>query len=160
VTAASEGADRGSEFVIELPGTSLEIEAPARASGPASQPLGLKVLVVDDNQVAAEMFGMLLPAYGCEVRVAFDGPSALALEDFDPDVALLDIGLPGMDGYELASRLRERLHEIHCIAISGYGHESDVRRSQQAGFDAYLVKPVGAATLVATLRAIANASHG
>ena len=163
VTGASEGHGHGSEFVIELPGSLHAIER--EADGPdaaAHAPLGLKVLVVDDNRLTTEALGLLLRVLGCDARLAFDGLSALAVvNDFAPDVALLDIGLPGMDGYELASRLRTRCapREPRLIAISGYGQAADVQRSMDAGFDCHLVKPVGATQLEQALRTMPR-PHG
>jgi CheY-like chemotaxis protein len=107
----------------------------------------LRVLVVDDNADAAELLAELLAAMGHETRVAFDGAAALdAAITFAPDVALLDIGLPAMDGYTLAGRLRELtdLRETKLIAITGYGQSSDRDRSRRAGFHEHLVKPVDA----------------
>ena len=104
-----------------------------------------KILVVDDNEDAAEMLSEALRIKGHETRVAHDAPSALRLaEGFTPDIAFLDIGLPVMDGYELAGRLRELpgLRGIRLVAVTGYGQESDRRRSQAAGFHHHLVKPV------------------
>jgi CheY-like chemotaxis protein len=108
---------------------------------------------VDDNRDAAEMLAELLRAAGHEVVVAFDGPSALdTLGGFLPDIALLDIGLPVMDGYDLARKLKAALPAMpRLIAISGYGQEHDHRRSQEAGFDAHLVKPVHAAQVLAVV---------
>lgn len=101
------------------------------------------MLVVDDNSDAADLLAHALQLAGHEVRVTADGPSALqAASDFDPEVAILDIGLPGMDGYELASRLRaERGAGLRLVALSGFGQDSDRRRSQDAGFLEHLVKP-------------------
>jgi CheY-like chemotaxis protein len=103
-------------------------------------------LIVDDNQDAAESMAMLLQIWGHEVLCAYDGPSALeASATYRPQVVILDIGLPGMDGYEVASRLRESPAAANAvlIAITGYGREEDRIRSRQAGFDHHLVKPVG-----------------
>ena len=105
----------------------------------------LKVLVVDDSVDGAEMLAAALSAKGYDTRVALDAPVALRIAaDFRPDVALLDIGLPVMDGYELAARLRElpELNGVKLIALTGYGQESDRRKSREAGFDHHLVKPV------------------
>jgi CheY-like chemotaxis protein len=111
------------------------------------------VLLVDDNRDAAEMLAELLRAAGHEVAVAFDGPSALGVAvELQPEVALLDIGLPVMDGYDLARRLKDTLPAaLRLVAITGYGQEHDHRRSQEAGFDAHLVKPVQAAQVLAAV---------
>jgi len=104
-----------------------------------------RLLVVDDNRDAAESMSMLLEMWGHEVAFAYDGPSALATaERLQPEAVLLDIGLPGMDGYEVAERLRElpEARDAVLIAITGYGQEDDRLRSRQAGIDHHLVKPV------------------
>ena len=151
VSARSDGVGKGSEFVLELPAQDPEgttDPAPvARGQVVSAETAGVcrKVLVVDDNGDAAALVAEVLHAHGYEVRFALDGPAALALMDgFAPDVALLDIGLPGMDGYELAQRLHARLapRRIPLIAITGYGRDDDRRRTNQAGFDLHLVKPV------------------
>lgn len=104
-----------------------------------------RLLVVDDNKDAAESMSMLLEMWGHEVAFAYDGPSALVTaEQWQPEAVFLDIGLPGMDGYEVAERLRElpQAKDAVLIAITGYGQEDDRRRSQRAGIDHHLVKPV------------------
>ena len=111
-----------------------------------AQPPGkaCRVLVVDDNKDAAEILAMLLEASGHDVRVAHDGPTALeAAIDYQPDAVLLDIGLPGLDGFEVAKRIRQQttLENIVLVALTGYGRETDRLRSQEAGFDHHLVKP-------------------
>jgi CheY-like chemotaxis protein len=109
------------------------------------------VLIVDDNADAAELLGRALAEHGWNTRVAVDGPSALAAAlEFAPQVALLDIGLPLMDGYEVGRRLRER-GAIHLVALTGYGQRADRRRSRAAGFAEHLVKPVDLKTLRAVL---------
>jgi CheY-like chemotaxis protein len=109
----------------------------------ATSSAGDSILVVDDNCDAADLLGDLLDSLGYQVRVAHDGPAALALlPGYTPQAALLDIGLPQMDGYQLARELRERLPGIHMIAITGYGQEHDRERALAAGFAAHLVKPV------------------
>jgi PAS domain S-box-containing protein len=148
VEAQSAGLNQGSEFVVELP----LLEAPPReAARPTPRdhpaPVGrpMRVLVVDDNLDAAEMLAEWLGAIGHSVRVAADGPTALEIAaEFKPDVALLDIGLPVMDGYEVARRLREQpgCAKMRLIALTGYGQESDHDRSRRAGFEDHLVKPV------------------
>jgi DNA-binding response OmpR family regulator len=123
---------------------------------PSPQP-GVPVLLVDDNQDAATVLAEMLEQLGYKVRVAYDGPQALAaLETFTPALALLDIGLPVMDGYELARRLRAHASgaRTRLIALTGYGHESDRARSAQAHFDAHLVKPVDVSELASRMRAL------
>ncbi len=152
VTAHSAGLGRGSEFVIELPALARPNDAvSARPALDGAKPVTAhKILIVDDSHVVADLVGLALRKLGHDVRVAFDGPSALSsVEGFMPDVVLLDTGLPGMDGYQVATRLRTALapHEAHFIAISGYGQEADRKRSADAGFDEHLVKPIDFATL-------------
>ena len=104
-----------------------------------------RILVVDDNHDAAEMLSEVLRARGYDTRVAHDGPEALRVASaFQPETAFLDIGLPVMDGYELASRLREipGLSTVRLVAVTGYGQESDRRRTRDAGFEHHMVKPV------------------
>lgn len=105
----------------------------------------MRVLVVDDNVDTARISALLLKQVGHEVRTAHDGLTALeAAFDYRPDVVLLDIGLPGLDGFEVAKRLRQQsvFENIVLVAMTGYGQEEDRRRSQEAGFDHHLVKPV------------------
>jgi two-component system CheB/CheR fusion protein len=106
---------------------------------------GRRVLVVEDNRDSAETLGLMLEMWGHEVRAAHDGPSALETAlGFRPDVVLLDIGLPGMDGYEVARRLRgqSELEGLFLVAMTGYGQDEDRQRTQAFGFDHHLVKPV------------------
>ena len=113
----------------------------------------MRVLLVDDNLDAAEMMAELLRELGHQVTVAHDGASALALTAQEaPEVALLDIGLPVMDGYELARQLRTRYPHTKLVAITGYGQESDRIQSRAAGFDAHLVKPVDLPALTEALQ--------
>jgi len=166
VSAHSEGPGRGSEFAIELPALATEVEPQPRARGPRAtlapdaRPPGVHtILVVDDNRDAAEVLANALSAAGYEVQVAFDGPSAIEIaRAFMPDVALLDLGLPVMDGYELAGRLRALLahRPTRFIAITGYGQEVDRRRSRDAGFALHLVKPVDTSTILDGLRQVAE----
>ncbi len=152
VRALSDGPGKGSEFLVELPLATAS--APARTTCP-DEPLATpqlarehrrRVLVVDDNHDAAEMLSVALSELGHEVKVANDGPSALKIaRQFQPQIALLDIGLPVMDGYELARRLlesRDRSVSLQLIAVTGYGQDSDRRRALDAGFTAHLVKPI------------------
>ena len=153
VRAFSEGPGLGSEFVVRLPRERAAVpvateSAPSRPiPSKASQPL--RVLVVDDNLDAATSLGTLLSLIGHVVTLAPDGPTALALlPGVAPDLVLIDIGLPVMDGYALAAALRDAgLDRAALIAVTGYGRDDDVRRSREAGFDDHLVKPVDLATL-------------
>jgi PAS domain S-box-containing protein len=148
IEAESEGPGRGSCFAVTLPLAAEAVKAepprgrPPRAGEGQRRP---RVLVVDDNEDAAELLAQTLSLRGYEVRVAFDGREALrAVAEDPPDAAVLDIGLPGMDGYELAERLRETVGErpVGLVALTGYGQEADRERSARAGFGAHLVKPV------------------
>jgi len=162
VVARSAGPGNGSEFVARLPALAAEPDAIAPGSIDQSAPRSpsRRVLVVDDNRDAADITHALVEAWGHAVRVAYDGRSALEIAaEFRPDVVLLDIGLPGMDGYEVAARLRT---EAGCattvlVAFTGYGQEEDRRRVRNAGFDEHLVKPVDPATLEALLQSKAPA---
>ena len=150
VTAHSEGPGQGSEFVVRLPAIA---GGPGGRDGPsrlprtetASERPRRRILVVDDNRDAADSLARYLArAMGQRVEVAYDGPEALeAAEAFRPDVILLDIGLPGMDGNEVARRLRGRpeFEKTLLVALTGWGQEADVERSRSAGFDHHLVKP-------------------
>jgi signal transduction histidine kinase len=147
VTAHSEGHGRGSEFIVRLPRLSMAPGA-TRADAPHVSPpasSGLRVLVVDDNEDAALMLSEALAQAGHQTEIAHDGPEALQVgARFRPHVALLDIGLPVMDGFELARQIRSHggLARTKLVAVTGYGQEHDRRRTQAAGFDAHLVKPV------------------
>jgi CheY-like chemotaxis protein len=109
-----------------------------------------RILIVDDHEDSAEGMAVLLRACGHEARAAHDAHAALeAAEEYRPDVVILDIGLPGMDGFEAARRLRERFpsHPLRLVALTGYGQEEDRRRAREAGFDHHLVKPLDIARL-------------
>jgi PAS domain S-box-containing protein len=157
VTAHSEGPGRGSELVIRLP---LRQEAPrpaqatSQSPGPPGKRASRRVLVVDDNVDAAQSTAMLVRLWGHDVRVVHTGPEALqAAEEYQPDIVVLDIGLPGINGYEVARRLRQqpRYRQTVLAAVTGYGQEGDRSRSEEAGFDHHLTKPVDPATLQAIL---------
>jgi CheY-like chemotaxis protein/anti-sigma regulatory factor (Ser/Thr protein kinase) len=144
VEAASEGEGRGSTFTVCLP----LVASPADAGDPSAPapPAGAqaRVLVVDDNHDAADTAASLLELSGYDVRVAYDPGVALGLlDEFAPQVAVLDIGLPGMNGYELAHRLRAHPAGANCylVALTGYGTAADVARAREAGFRVHLVKP-------------------
>jgi len=154
ISALSDGPGRGSEFVVRLPvvnpppaSTSTR---PAQKLDPANPP-SRRVLVVDDNVDAARSLAKVLRLlYGQEVQVAHDGPSALEIaETFRPEIVLLDIGLPGMSGHEVASILRKRPWCEACLmaAVTGWGQDKDREKSRAAGFDLHLVKPVNPETI-------------
>lgn len=151
VHAASEGQDRGSRFEVRLP-----LAAGAEAAAPvpeadAGEPGRLKVLVVDDNEDAAESLQMVLEMQGHQVLVAHDGRKALEIAARErPDLVLLDIGLPGLDGYEVAARMRQdpATSRARLVALTGYGHDDARRRALEAGFDAHFAKPVAVGALL------------
>ena len=148
VEAHSDGHGKGSEFVVRLPALGAGRPSEPSANGRRERPAegkACRVLVVDDNRDVADSLVMILRMTGHEVRVAYDGPAALeTVETYRPEIILLDIGLPGMDGYEVARRLRQhpRLPNALLVALSGYGQEEDRRRSREAGFHHHLTKPV------------------
>ncbi len=164
VEARSGGLGQGSEFVVRLPALS----GPARPgwAGQGGEPEGAqaaaarrRVLVVDDNVDAADSLAMLLRLMGNDVRSAYDGPTALdLLPEYRPDVVFLDIGLPGMDGYEVSRRLRRLAdcRNVVLVALTGYGSAGDRRRSDELGFYAHLVKPVHPADLEKLLAGLAE----
>jgi PAS domain S-box-containing protein len=147
--ARSEGVNMGSEFIIRLPlrqpALGHSVGSGARVSAVALGTTGNRVLVVDDNHDAADSLAMLIKLDGHEVEVVYSGADALsAFEQRPADVVVLDIGLPGMDGYEVAERLRGLAGDrsVTLIALTGYGQDKDRARSQDSGFNHHLVKPV------------------
>jgi PAS domain S-box-containing protein len=153
VEAKSAGPGQGSEFVVRLPALaddSTEAAASQQPAAPDHGPRGRRVLVVDDNSDSAETMVILLQIWGHDVHVATDGPTALAVAaERRPEVVLLDIGLPGMNGYDVARRLREipGMEHVVLVAMTGYGQEEDRRRSWEAGFTRHLVKPIASEIL-------------
>ena len=145
VSAASTGSGRGSEFTIRLPARQQTRRASASSEAPAVAPSALRILLVEDNADSADALAHLLRRRGHETHVARDGVEGLReARARRPHVVLLDIGLPGLDGYEVARRLREDggAAGTLLVALSGYGQEADRRRAREAGFDHHLVKPV------------------
>jgi PAS domain S-box-containing protein len=145
VAAASEGAGRGCEFTIRLPVVEAPAVTAARAAAPAAEGLRRRVVIVEDNADARESLQLLLRLAGHDVETAEDGLIGLQkLTTLRPDVALIDLGLPGIDGYDLARRLRAlpEARAMRLIAISGYGQAEDRRRALDAGFDLHITKPV------------------
>ena len=148
IEARSEGLGRGAEMVVHLPALSAPAveQAPGGNQHSASaiaEPL--RILIVDDNEDSAESLALLMRLTGHEVRTAYEGLSALAeARTFMPEVVLLDIGLPGMDGFQVARRLRQEPggDRVMLLALTGYGQDEDRRRSREAGFDHHLVKPI------------------
>jgi len=153
--ARSEGANRGSEFTLRMPLAAPKPTAEQAEQGKAARRPGVprRVLVVDDNTDAAAMLDLLLRSLGHETRIAHEGGEALrAAEEFRPDIVLLDIGMPGLDGYEVARRLRRQSSgPLRIVAVTGWGQDADRQRSAEAGFDLHLVKPVDASELAQAL---------
>lgn len=158
VEAFSEGPGKGSDFIVRLPAhaqndPAIEPHVDTTANGFAPSH-AYRILVVDDNQDSADSLAMLLTLNGHKVRMANDGISALAMaQDYHPDVVLLDIGLPGLNGLEVAERLRAQpeTQKTLLIAVTGYGQEEDRKRSQLSGFDHHFVKPVDINLLLKSL---------
>jgi two-component system CheB/CheR fusion protein len=165
VSAHSEGPGTGSELSVHLP-VRPEADQHKKEEPPDPPPLpatSRRILVVDDNTDAAESIAVLLRLWGHAVRVAYTGPEALqAAQEYQPEVALLDIGLPGMDGYELARRLRQQpsFQGTVLAAVTGYGQEDDRRRSVDAGFDHHLTKPVAPEALRKIIADAARRAEG
>ncbi len=167
VEAHSEGLGRGAEFIVYLPVVEAAQESAAEVAAPpppasVDGAQSLRILIVDDNVDAADSIAMLLGMEGHKTRTVNTARAALlAVPDFEPDVVLLDIGLPEMDGYEVARRLRAQngRHDMRLVAVTGYGQPGDRRRSQAAGFDEHLVKPVEPALLNKLLRRIRPAAR-
>jgi two-component system, sensor histidine kinase len=161
VTAESEGDGRGSTFTVRLPAIDAPPVAPEVPRRPPAQATAvrLRILVVEDGDDAREMLRAALALRGHEVIEARDGPGAVEMvEQTAPDVALIDVGLPGFDGYEVARRVRRLGRRvIRLVAITGYGRPEDRARAQAAGFDAHLVKPVDPLSLAAVLADVASA---
>lgn len=163
VQVRSEGPHAGSEFEVRLPAllSAAEMRERTRTPVPGMRKVlrDKRVLVVDDNIDAADLLSEALEGLGYETCTAYDGPSALEVAaTFDPDIALLDIGLPAMDGYELARRLRgspPSTKPLRLIALTGYGRDTDRTQTRAAGFDYHMVKPIDIAGLDATIRSLA-----
>jgi len=161
VEARSGGLGKGSEFMVRLP---LMVQPPKQHLDAADEgrkdqgsAIGLRLLVIDDNQDAAMSMATLLRLQGHEVRVAHDGPAALAMvASFRPSVVFLDLGMPEMDGYEVARRLRQQpgCESVVLAALTGWGQQADRRRTAAAGFDHHLVKPLDAKALECLLSAL------
>jgi CheY-like chemotaxis protein len=160
VSAHSGGVGQGTEMVVRLP---IGIDARALPSRPqeteeaaAPTTLSRRILIVDDNKDAADSMALLVETAGHRVRTAYDGQEALDLASaFAPDVLLLDLGVPGLNGFEIARRIRRQPwgKTVSLIALTGWGQEQDRRRTAEAGFDAHLIKPVGTADLLSALKA-------
>jgi len=158
LSAHSDGPGCGSEFIVRLP-TSIasDLFADVQSQRQPTNPRGRRILVVDDNRDAAEMLAYLLSSAGHEVQLAYEPSQALSLSNtFRPQIAILDIGLPVMDGYMLAREIRARLESATpvLIALTGYGRDQDKRRSDEAGFAVHLVKPIIAEKLLEAIDTI------
>ena len=154
VSAASAGVGKGSTFTFRLPLVQPPARNVRRKTTNGVKDLSLRILVVDDNRDAAESMGLVLARAGADVEVAHDGASALERVDrFHPAIILLDIGMPGLDGYEVARRIRAQpaTRDVMLVALTGWGQAEDRRRSFEAGFDHHLTKPAGIDELRALL---------
>ena len=162
IEAASEGLGKGSEFSVRLPLATAAVAEHAVAESAGTQiaeasSIARRILVVDDNTDAADSLGVLLGILGHDVEIAHDGVAALRVaRKFDPELVFLDIGLPEMNGYEVARRLRKEagLARAKLIALSGYGTQRDQLRSKEAGFDLHLVKPVDPRSLPSLIASV------
>jgi signal transduction histidine kinase/DNA-binding response OmpR family regulator len=157
IQVKSAGAGQGSEFVVTLPVASAQATAVSAGKRKAPPLAPRRILVVDDNRDAADSLSMVLQFLGADVRVARDGPEALeAYEKYDPAVVLLDIGMPDMDGYEVARHIRTRFPERQTalVALTGWGQDKDRERAREAGFDRHLVKPAEIGALQALLSSL------
>jgi CheY-like chemotaxis protein len=144
IEAKSDGPDQGSTFIVRLPAlqSTEAVEAPARASVPSR--ISRRVLIIDDNEDAVTMLAAFVATLGCEVQTAFGGEQGLKrATPFQPDVILLDVGMPGMDGYETCRRLREVSagRSAYIVALTGWGQDEDRARALESGFDAHVTKP-------------------
>lgn len=162
ITVKSQGTNKGSEFIVSLPVAekthaekSLRARQPAKTAGSVGK---CRILIVEDNKSIANLINKALAASGHESKVCYDGKSAIALAaKFRPRIIFIDIGLPGMNGYELAQKLRDgeagrpKKQGLKLVALTGYGQEEDKKRSREYGFDLHLVKPVSVEILRKTI---------
>jgi CheY-like chemotaxis protein len=156
VAAASEGPGRGSVFTVRLPKVSMPMSIQQSSTPDPPGVFARRVLIIEDNHDAREMFRMMLELAGHEVLEAGDGLAGLELLKAErPDVAVIDVGLPGLNGYEIARRFRAEPNsdEVMLVALTGYGTPDAQERSRLAGFDHHLIKPVNAEALQEILRA-------
>jgi len=160
IRAASDGAGKGTSFEVYLPAQDRKLRhaaKPQQAARKSSKPL--RVLVVDDNRDVAQSMGKMLEMLGHSVRVEYGGASAIrASEEFTPDVVLLDIGMPGLNGYDVCQTIKRKasLKNTVVVAQTGWAEGQRGARAQEAGFDHHLVKPVHIDTLAGLLSSIAN----
>jgi CheY-like chemotaxis protein len=155
IDARSDGSGRGSVFTIHLPvAPATSVREEDRAEGTAPHHVARRVVIIDDNADAAAMLAMLIGDLGGEVHVAHDGAAGAELvQRIRPDVVLLDIGMPAMDGYETCRRIRSEssVRDLFIVALTGWGQEQDKQRAHDAGFDAHLTKPADPASLARLL---------
>ena len=159
VHVVSDGLGKGSEFIVRLPIIAPPEKAGSARMDDAAEAAGvsLRLLVIDDNVDATNSLGALLQALGHTVRTAYDGPAGIALaREFAPDVVLLDLGMPGMSGYDVARALRAQASRQTIVAVTGWGDTAAKRQAQEAGFDHHLVKPVDEADLISLLGDVAK----
>jgi CheY-like chemotaxis protein len=143
VEARSDGLGRGSEFIVYLPVAMVDQAMPEAAREPTSV-APRRVLVIDNDHDVADSLTLLLGLFGCEVRTTYDGFAGISmLVEFEPDIVLLDLGMPGMNGYETAHRIRElpEGRELLLVAVTGLGQDGERERTREAGFDLHLTKP-------------------
>ena len=163
IEADSEGLGTGSTFLVRLPSNVEAVETPAVSTVASSSPTSkLSILVVDDNQDAANTLTLLLKMMGNETRTVYDGEAAVQeADEFHPDVVLLDIGLPKMNGYDAARHIRNQSWstKVVLIAVTGWGQEDDKRQAREAGFDEHFVKPVNPRMLMSILAGIEEAKN-
>jgi len=159
VHVVSDGLGKGSEFIVRLPIIAPPEKAGSARMDDAAEAAGvsLRLLVIDDNVDATNSLGALLQALGHTVRTAYDGPAGIALaREFAPDVVLLDLGMPGMSGYDVARALRAQGSRQTIVAVTGWGDTAAKRQAREAGFDHHLVKPVDEADLIGLLGDVAK----
>ena len=164
VTATSEGLGKGSEFIVRLPAATAPVQETPRPRAKLTQATEqiARILVVDDNVDTARGLSRLLKLLGHNVQMAYDGQTAIeTARSHRPEFVLLDIGLPGMDGYQVATHLRQEQYskDAVIIAVTGYGQEDDLRRSREAGFDHHLVKPIDHDALITLIGHSQGMSH-
>ena len=148
IAVHSDGLGMGTEFVVRLPASAIsgaDVDAPEPEVAPPAAASARRLVVVDDNRDGCDSLAAVLEMYGCDVATAYDGPQGIAMTaSHQPEVVLLDVGLPGMNGYETCRAMRDlpRGDELVILAVTGWGTDEDIRRAAAAGFDAHLVKPI------------------
>jgi PAS domain S-box-containing protein len=163
VEAHSDGSGHGSEFIVKLPIVTVDAATAVSSETPTASSIGRRILVADDNRDAADSLAMILEMAGHDVRVVHDGRSALSVaHSFRPDAVLLDIGMPQLNGYEVARALRQEPWgpDLVLVALTGWGQESDRQQAADAGFDRHFTKPVDPDALEVFLATEAKVAHG